>query len=212
MIFLCQTADILAVTCYQNTSQILSNLARIIIHQATHILLYKLAVLQLLQQRITSLTGTHNHGIGLAFLNQSLLLLTEISKNPIGKAKYRDTCCQHRKVHKRITSRKTKSHQSHADRLRHRRYQTRHNNIYQIRCTGIFPDSLIQPKSGKHNHCKDQIHRKILEDILNKLNGLRIKEQIVPHIDGQRTRCGDDQHIHQHQQYDPEYQSFILIF
>ena len=212
MVFLCQSADILSITCYQYAAQILSNLARIIIHQATHILLYKLAVLQLLQQCITSLTGADDHGIGLAFLDQSLLLLSEISKDPIGKSEYGNSRCQHSKVHKGITSRKPKSHQHHANRLSRCRHQTRHNNIYQIRCAGIFPDSLIQPKSGKHDHCKDQIHRQILEDILNKLNGLRLKEQIVSHVDSQWTCCGDDQHIHQHQQYDPEYQFFILVF
>ena len=212
MIFLCQTTDILSVTCYQHTAQILSDLARIIIHQATHILLYELAVLQFLQQGIASLTGSHDHGVGLAFLDQSLLLLTEVSKYPISKSEYRDSCCQHNKVHKRITSRKAKPHQSHTDRLGHCGHQARHNNIYQIRCTGIFPDSLIQPKSGKHDHCKDQIHRQILENILNKLNGLRFKEQIIPHIDSQRTCCRDDQHVHQHQQYDPKYHFFILVF
>ena len=212
MVFLCQSADILSITCYQNTSQILSNLARIIIHQTAYILLYELAVLQFLQQCIARLTGADDHGIGLALLDQSLLLLSEISKNPISKSKYRDSCCQHSKVHKRITSRKAKPHQSHTDRLGHCRHQTCQNNIYQIRCTGIFPDPLIQPKNGKHDHCKDQIHRQILEDILNKLNGLRLKKQIVPHVDSQWTCCGDDQHIHQHQQYDPEYQFFILVF
>ena len=45
MVFLCQTADVLAVTCYQHTAQIFSDFTRIIIHQTTYILFHKLAVL-----------------------------------------------------------------------------------------------------------------------------------------------------------------------
>ena len=93
MVFLCQSADILSIASYENTAQILSNLARIIIHQAAYILLYELAVLQFLQQSIARLTGADDHGIGLAFLDQPLLLLTEVSDDPIGKSEYGNSRC-----------------------------------------------------------------------------------------------------------------------